>query len=176
LVVGCHPAARDAHLPRERFQGGIEGFLDELAEPIRGIPVERRLDPAAAGHGLERSALTPELGQLRDERSVNRETIGDLLPVALGVVDGVEEALTKIVRQGMTQSPPGESTFKSCVRRMGFAASFETLDAVLSSLESLGILQAVDLGAVRNPGGSRVQLPPGPKCSMLKRGVSKSRS
>ena len=34
------------------------------------------------------------------------------------VVDGVEDTLAEIIRQGLHESPPEEPIFKSCAKRM----------------------------------------------------------
>src|SRR5262249_13559183 len=113
-----HPAAGDAQFPLQRPGRGIGGLLDELAEPLQGVAVEGRLDPAAVGPGLEGAGLAAELEQPRDGRGVDLEPGGEFPSGALAVGDDVEDAWAEIIRQGLHESPPEEMFSKSCAKRM----------------------------------------------------------
>jgi len=92
----------------ERHERGVGGLLDEFAEPLQGLVVEGRLDPATVGPGLEGAGLTAELEQLGNGRGVDGEPGGEFPSRALAFVDGIEDTLAEIIRQGLHESPPIE--------------------------------------------------------------------
>src|SRR6185437_7272692 len=95
-----HPAAGDAHLLAERLERGVGRLLNKATEPLQGVAIEGGGDAAGVGPGPIGAGLAAESEQFGDGRRVNFEPYCELPPGTLFVVNGVEDTLTEIIRQG----------------------------------------------------------------------------
>jgi hypothetical protein len=113
-----HDAAAAAQPLLQSLEGRVGPLRDEASESLQPLVVEGGGLAAAVRPGLERAGPAAELEQSGDGRDVDAEPGGDLPAGALVVVDGGEDALSEIIRQGFHRSPPLEDlTSKSCAKQ-----------------------------------------------------------
>jgi hypothetical protein len=101
----------------ELLERGVGIVLDETSEPLQAVVIEGGIDPTAVGPWFGRAGLASELEQSGDGRDVDGEPDGESPPGALVVVDGGQDALAEIVRQGLHGSPLERLALKRCATR-----------------------------------------------------------
>jgi hypothetical protein len=102
----------------ELFERGIGSLLDEFSQALQTVLIEGGLDASGVGPGVEGSGLATELEQSGDGREIDGETCRELTARAFAAIDGVEDALAKIVRRGLQDSPPVDLASKPCAERV----------------------------------------------------------